>query len=95
MVYHALQCNACPPWLFTAKRIPELHVRDSSRLTQGSPVLSVVVHQFMKCQTHLTPVQVIVVTCILDSDVTYPMTTPVGGRVGEKGPVEGGGEEGK
>ena len=56
-------------------------------------MLSVVVHQFIKCRKPLTPVQVIVITCILDSDVTHLMTTPVGGGVGEKGPVEGGGEE--
>ena len=76
------------PWLFTAERIFELYIRDSSRLTKSSPVLSVVVHQLIEGRKLLIPVQVIVVTRILDSDVSYLMMTPIGGGVGEKEPVK-------
>ena len=76
------------PWFFTAERIFELYIRYSSRLTKSSPVLSVEVHQLIEGRKLLIPVQVIVVAPILDSDVSYLMMTPIGGGVGEKGPVK-------
>ena len=40
-------------------------------------MLSVVVHQLIEGRKLLIPVQVIVVTRILDSDVSYLMMTPI------------------
>ena len=63
--------------LLTVERVLELN-DPPTFLPQVAWVFHVVAHQFTQSGKLLTSIQVIVVTCILDLDVKYLISTPEG-----------------